>query len=235
MKIIPKSITLIIIFLLVFISLSAINAAEHNITNTTSGGLNRTVTDAGNGDIINLEEGIYTENVTNIIINKNLTIIGKNPQNTIIDAQKFGRIFNITSGNSLILINITLLNGTSSFGGSILNNGTLTLENTIFTKNNVTGSGGAIYSNGTLNIINSNFINNTANSGGAIYSYDNNTLNINNSNFTINKANNLGGAIDSETGPYLILIILISLIIQQQVKEELYTLKIDMDHSKDLI
>lgn len=195
-----KYLAIILLFTIFFISVSSADAAEHNITNTTSGGLNKTVTNSGNGDIINLEEGIYTNNVTNIIINKNLTIAGKNPQNTIIDAGKLGRIFNITFGNSLTLINVTLINGTINNGGSIFNNGTLTITNCIFNKNNATNYGGGIYNSGILNVFSSKFDNNTAYSGGAIYSYENSTMNIYNSNFTNNKVNNVGGAIDSETG-----------------------------------
>ncbi|KZX17124.1 putative outer membrane protein pmp20 precursor [Methanobrevibacter cuticularis] len=109
-------------------------------------------------------------------------------------------MFNITFGNSLTLINITLMNGTSSSGGSIYNNGSLTLNNCVFTNNNVIDYGGAVYSNGTLNVFNSKFDKNTAYSGGAIYCYENTTMNITNSNFTNNKVTYMGGAIDSETG-----------------------------------
>jgi len=77
--------TILLVFFL--FTLSSTCAAEHNITNSTLGGLNTIVVNANNGDIINLDEGIYTNNVTNITINKNLTIQGKNPKTTIIDAK----------------------------------------------------------------------------------------------------------------------------------------------------
>lgn len=185
-----------LIFTLFLITISSASATEHNITNSTTGGLNNTVANiANNGDTINLEEGIYTNNVTNIIINKNLTIQGKNPQTTIIDAQQLGRIFNITAGNTLTIINITLINGNATNGGGIYNSGILTMTNCILTNNN--GSlGGAIYNNNSaMNVEKSNFINNAASSdGGAIFNINGSNAIISNSNFT-NNTSRFGGAI----------------------------------------
>ncbi|KZX16287.1 putative outer membrane protein pmp20 precursor [Methanobrevibacter cuticularis] len=214
-----------IILTLIFIALSSANAAEHNITNTTSGGLNKTVSDANDGDRINLGTGIYTNNVTSIIIDKNLTIVGKNKEATIINAQQLERIFDITSTGSLTLINITLTNGNADNGGTMYNEGgKVAVQNCIFTNNSVRHYGGAIYNDGgttsvigsifnnnnaisgggaiatsydigTIIIDNSTFSNNQGNPGGAIYNTDDNTLTINNSIFTNNIANSEGGAI----------------------------------------
>lgn len=195
---------LILILSLLFllsISLSSVNATTIDITSTDD--LGHTISTANNGDEINLDNGTYTTNVTNIIIDKNLTIQGKNSQNTIIDAEKFGRIFNITPGNTLTLINITLKNGKATLGGAIYNNGgSLTLTNTIFINNNATSQGGAIYNvNGSnLNITNSIFDNNNAAvTGGAIDNYNVTNMTIYNSVFSNNTAP-FGATIATENG-----------------------------------
>ncbi|MGL4670138.1 MAG: hypothetical protein ACRCVG_06045 [Methanobacteriaceae archaeon] len=193
------SIGLSLLFLLV-ISLSVSYAADININNNTEGGLNKTVTDAQNGDVIILEGGTYSDNVTNIVINKNITLMGKNKETIIIDAQKFGRIFNITTGNNLTLIKIVLINGNNNTGGAIYNNGDLTLTSCIIDNSSGT-NGGAIYNNGKMNITNCQFNNNNADWGGAIY-FTSNTLNtdISSSNFTNNSAVTYGGAICYQGG-----------------------------------
>lgn len=177
-----------------FVALSAVNAADINIT--SSDNLGGTVQNASNGDTINLDVGTYSNNVTNIVIDKNLTLKGNgSSNNVIIDAQQLGRVFNVTSGNTLTLINLTLTNGfMAANGGTIFNSGTVTMTNCTFTNNLVNGSnvGGAIYNDGNVNIFTSEFRNNTANNGGAIY--NNGTLQINSSNFTANNSP-FGGAI----------------------------------------
>lgn len=86
-KKLTKILFITIILTMFLITISATSAAEHNITNSTDGGLNRIVTNANSEDTINLAEGIYNNNVTNITIDKNITLIGKNPETTIIDAE----------------------------------------------------------------------------------------------------------------------------------------------------
>lgn len=184
---------------LLLISLSSTSAAEHNITNSTVGGLNKTVAESSDGDWINLENGIYTDNITNIIIDKNLTIKGENRENTILNAQQLGRIFYINPGNTLTLINITIINGYANSGGAIFNNGgKITLTNCNFSDNTANdGSGGAIFNSGpNMEVTNSSFSNNTASrAAGAIF---NNAINITviNSIFNNNVAGIDGGAIE---------------------------------------
>jgi predicted outer membrane repeat protein len=190
-----KLMILTVFVILFFIFLSTTNAVEHDLI--SSDNLGEAITNASDGDTINLDTGTYTNNVTNMSINKNLTINGKDPKTTIIDAQNLGRIFNIQYNGTLTLINITLINGNATDGGAIYNNGgRLTLINCRLTNNQVTeGSvGGAIYNGGNVNISKSEFRNNIANSGGAIF--NNGTLQINNTNFTANNAS-YGGAINT--------------------------------------
>lgn len=151
---------------------------------------------ADNGTIY-IASGTY--NGSDIQISTNMTIIGENQQNTIIDARGHGNIFVITPGEgiSLTLVNLTLQNGDSTIGGAIENEGSdgvLNFTNVTFNNNTATNIGGAIYSIGTLSETNDTFTNNTSiNGGGAIYNYG--SLNETNDTFNNNKITYYGGAV----------------------------------------
>lgn len=166
-KNLSKGVMLTLILILFFLTLSITSAADIHI-NTTNATLSDVVNTADNNDEIYLDTGIYNyshiNNINGIAIAKNLTIIGKSRENTIINAEKIGRIFNLTEGNTLTIINITLTNG------------------------NTLDSGGGIYSQGTLKITNTDFFNNSADRGGAIFNDDAN-FSVNSSTFTNNSAN----------------------------------------------
>ncbi|RBQ23064.1 hypothetical protein ALNOE001_11870 [Candidatus Methanobinarius endosymbioticus] len=172
MKINAKSTSIMILLALLVIlftiSLSSVSAVETNITSGDN--LGQTIENTPNGSIIHLNSGKYRNNVTNITIDKNIIIIGKNKKNTIIDAQNLGRIFNMHSNGTLTLINITLINGLSDNGSAIYNDGgKITLNNLDFINNTATthfsSAGGVIYNTGDdMKIMNTNFINNTLNS-----------------------------------------------------------------------
>lgn len=139
-------------------------------------------------------------NNTNITIDRNMNIIGESQAGTIIDGENLNRIFFIPSGVNVNIYNLTFINGNNTGSGAIQNNGTLTVNNCIFTSNTAgwngtsTNYGGAINNQGTLTVNNSIFNNNDARVGGAIYNSPYATLNVNNSIFT-NNAGKLGGAI----------------------------------------
>ncbi|MCL2156623.1 MAG: right-handed parallel beta-helix repeat-containing protein [Methanobrevibacter sp.] len=193
---IAKKIVFTILLLFLFsIALSNVNAAEINIT--SSDNLGGTIASATAGDIINLDNGTYTNNVTNITINKNLTIQGNgSAKDVIIDAQKLGRIFSINTNNlNLTFINITFINGNITGNGGAIYVGyggtRLTLIDCVF-DNNTAYSGGAVYNSGNnFSVLNCTFTNNTINYieayGGAVYNSGNN-FSVINSTFTNNKA-----------------------------------------------
>ncbi len=84
-------------------------------------------------------------------------------------------------------------------GSAIANtdDGTLIVSNTDFLNNDASLSstaGGTIYTNGTLTVNNCSFIANIAYSGGCVFSYAG-TINIDNSNFINNTARNGGGVL----------------------------------------
>ena len=152
--------------------------------------INDAVGSVVNDGTVYIAQGTYNE--TNIIINKNMSIVGENQQNTIIDAQGQGQIFSITPGVTVVISNLTLTDVSSSSNGAINNNGNLIVNQTTFTNNDAASTGGAISNSNTLTVIDSNFINNGAEIGGAICNF--NVLTVTGSNFINNEAE-MGGAI----------------------------------------
>ena len=150
------------------------------------------VSSATGNTTIKLGEGTYTTTNT-ITFNNGITItIDGNGQ--IIDGNQ-QQVFNITSGSSLVLKNITIKNAKSDKGGAIYNSGTLTITQSTLTNNTAT-EGGAIYNDaGNLTITQSALTGNTGKfGGGAILNYAGN-LTITQSTLTNNKATTDGGAI----------------------------------------
>jgi hypothetical protein len=129
-----------------------------------------------------------TTNGNNVlpVINKgdNLTIVTGNGTSIgdIIDAGKFGRLFDVASGATLTLKNVTLQNGLaagsgdSASGGAVYNRGTLLLNEVTVQNNTAAGfpgssfqkskpggpgqdaAGGGIWSNGSLRVENTSVI-----------------------------------------------------------------------------
>lgn len=150
-------------------------------------------------DNINIAIGTYKEN--NIQINHDLNIIAGDSNQTIIDGENSGTIFNINNSN-VFISDLIFVKGN---GGAISNiNGNLTINNSLLFGNEGK-NGGAINSiannqNVSLIIINSVFYANKAsNNGGGIYtgidSSGFHSLNISNSEFYYNFAGFVGGAI----------------------------------------
>lgn len=154
---------------------------------------------------IYIADGIYKLN-TPFSLSKNLNIIGQSSEKTIIDGSNTSQLFFVKPNNLVFnIFNITLMGGTSYYGGAISNNqSTLNVVNTIFKENsaigvenlvnNYSGAGGAIYNEaGNCNIYNSTFINNYASSslyvyGGALYN-ELGSVTIINSKFINNTVN----------------------------------------------
>ena len=154
---------------------------------------NATGTVTANGTIY-IAKGTYNEN--NITINQNMTIIGENQQNTIINGTQSGySIFIIAQGVNVTISNLTLTQGQSDNGGAIYNDGgTLTVTNSKLTNNTADHHGGAIYNDGgTLTVTNCTLTDNSAAYAGAIANDGNST--VTNSTFIGNTAGGNGGAI----------------------------------------
>ena len=150
--------------------------------------------------VIHLAEGNYS--FTNSSSYSNITFLGKNPNNTILNGDAY----------SLDIVNLTVFKNITLTNLKIINKGNLTANNTIFsnlipsTISYDNSYGGAIYAPSNKNIIIDNclFINNTAKYGGVIYAKGGN-ISISNSIFLNNLATSFGGAIAGESKVKLII------------------------------
>lgn len=83
-------------------------------------------------------------NTGDLEIYDDVEIVGAGATSTAIIAENADRLFNVTPGSSLVLRQVELSGGQSGFGGAILQNGALTIEDSILIGNTASGDGGAI-------------------------------------------------------------------------------------------
>jgi hypothetical protein len=185
--------------LVIVCSLPTINAADEIINDLQ--GINQGIANTGDGNTLFLSSGTYNKvSDLEITINKNLTIQGKGPVDTvIIDGLNSKRMFTIGSDNlNVTFINITFINAsaTSLKGSVIINsykNTNLTIINCSFINNSYIDyakNGAIINNNGNNMFVSScNFINNSliSENGGVIYNNGTNVT-VTNCNFTNNTA-----------------------------------------------
>jgi predicted outer membrane repeat protein len=126
-------------------------------------------------------------------INQSTTIVGSGANLLTVSGNHLYPIFSISSG-TVAISGLAIANGFGANGGAILNNGTLTVSNSIFSGNAASNFGGAIASAGTLTVNDSTFSGNSATGGGALYTQA--QLTVSNSTFSGNSAgSSYGGAI----------------------------------------
>ena len=148
---------------------------------------------AASGDMITIGAGTYSELLT---IDKNLTLQGAGAAHVTINGGGNGSVVTIGSGATVTIDGVTITGGnsTASFyrgGGGIINDGTLTVTNSILSGNSASGYGGGIANFGTLTVANSTLSGNSAYGGAGI---DNDgTLTVTNSTFSGNSADYGGG------------------------------------------
>jgi CSLREA domain-containing protein len=142
-------------------------------------------------------------------VTSNITINGTGAAYTIIQANALPntatyRILEVSPAGNLSLNNLKVQNGrcngsctySPSYGGGILNRGTLTVTGSILSYNYGDSAAG-INNYGTLTVTNSTFSGNVAaGDGGGIYNW-NGTLTVTNSTFSGNSAQNGGGIANS--------------------------------------
>ncbi|HMX24411.1 MAG TPA: Ig-like domain repeat protein [Blastocatellia bacterium] len=157
---------------------------------------------AAAGDTINFSvTGTITLTNGQLDITKNLTIDGPGAAQLTISGDSTSRVFFMTSGNTVLIQDVTIANGNSStLGGGISNNGTLTLNNCTLSTNRATNGGGGVYNQGSLTITNCLLSGNSSptGSGGGIFTIAGLT-NISGSTFTNNSANAGGGLASTST------------------------------------
>ncbi|MBK8821796.1 MAG: S-layer homology domain-containing protein [Anaerolineales bacterium] len=130
-----------------------------------------------------------------------MTITGNGAANTIIQANADPnvvnyRLFAVNLGGNLTLDQLKVQNGRTPFGGGILNSGTLSITNSVFSNNIADNNGGHIHNSGTGTV----FIENTtisgdaairSDAGGAVFN-DGGTVTVTSSTIQDNYTNNAG-------------------------------------------
>jgi hypothetical protein len=137
-----------------------------------------------------------------IAANDNLTIVGNIDTIQRRSNSDAFRLFDVASGASLTLINLTLQNGLTSnapnisnanAGGGILNNGTLSVSGCTLSGNSADGAGGGICNVGSLTLSGCTLSQNSAGQGGAIW--NDGTATVQTSTLSHNSAAGAGGGI----------------------------------------
>ncbi|MBI5304853.1 MAG: hypothetical protein HY868_22145 [Chloroflexi bacterium] len=182
----------------------------HTTTNTCT--LRAAVMQAnalGGTNTINLPAGMFVltiagnglDNVGDLDISSNLTIMGSGVVNTVIDGNQTNRVFRISSNYRVAISGLTIRNGKkydfSAYGGGVYNSGSVILSN-VNLDNNSADAGGGIWSEGELVVSDSQIINNTSwTMGGGIMS--NGSLSLTNTlikqNVVTDTTTGLGGGL----------------------------------------
>ena len=180
---------------------------EKVVTNASgdnsSGSLRQVIADSSPGDVIVFASALSGQTIildgAQITLNKNLTIDASALARGItIDGGGSSRIFEINSGNTVVLHNLTLTGGHSAAGtgggGAILNKGHLTLNDTTLSGNSTANYGGGINNVGGALALNQSTLHRNASTldgGGLIHHAG--TLTVTQSTIAENTARNGGG------------------------------------------
>ncbi|GBC84338.1 hypothetical protein HRbin11_00763 [bacterium HR11] len=161
---------------------------------------------AGDGDTIQITvTGTITLDSTlgELLIDKNLAIVGPGADQLTVSGNNATRVFNISSGKTVQISGLTIANGLTSFdsGGGILNAGTLTMTNCTVSGNIAGGAGGGISNSGTLTMTNCTVSENgTGSGGGGGGIYNDGTLTMKNCTVSGNSAGGGSGGISNNKG-----------------------------------
>ena len=169
------------------------------------GSLRQAIDDASSGDSIVFDAGYTIRLASHLTVDKDLTIFGSSeiggvPLNVTLSGDADGNgtgdvgVMLVNPGLNVNLVILTIANGSSNYGGGIMNYGNLVLDNIGFSNNLAVDSGAAVYNEGNIGIWNNGFGNNSAqNDGGGIYNKG--SITIWDSTFANNSSLIEGGAI----------------------------------------
>ena len=181
------------------------------------------------GATIDIPPGTYTLTISELEINKDPNLVGAGPATTVIQAtaspgEANFRVFNISSGN-VVILGVTIRHGNvTDFGGGVLNSGgkldiitttlsdnraanggaiansigaSLAIRDSTISDNTASINGAGVWNFGELALTNSTVSGNTASTdGGGIYSAGSSAkLTLTNSTITANRAVMAGGGI----------------------------------------
>lgn len=164
---------------------------------------------AGEGDIVLVQSGIYTEQIKftdkNITVASHYLTTGKIEyvQQTIIHGNDKGSVVTFANSNqkeTTLFSGFTITHGNAENGGGIYvtNNAQPRLENLIITQNQATNGGGIAIIRGKPVLSHLMITDNSAADGGGIYVGENNKITIDNSIISNNQVRHYGGGIYSQ-------------------------------------
>jgi len=190
---------------MLFMVLSSLTGHTNTWTVTSkvdggAGSLRQTIINASANDTILFSNTLNNDSIVliygELVINKDIVIIGPSSKLLTLSGNKSSRIFFILSGKKLILQSLSLRGGytLNIHGGAIQNNGTLIIKQCYFYENHCKNSGGAIFNAGKLEIEESTFAFNRADSNGGAIATEYGTATITSSTFSNNKAGVHAGA-----------------------------------------
>ncbi|MCZ7640007.1 MAG: right-handed parallel beta-helix repeat-containing protein [Verrucomicrobia bacterium] len=112
-----------------------------------AGSLRQAISDARSGDAIVFAPGLTgTIKLTSgqLVINKDLKIIGPGAKVVTADAQGLSGVFQIDDRSVVTLVGLTIMGGKAAAGGGIVVFGTLTMRDCVLRNNTAAGYGGGI-------------------------------------------------------------------------------------------
>lgn len=175
--------------------------------------LRNTISSANDGDTIVISNNVSDDGSGAIILDKNITIQGANPQptltmtgasrhfvvndsttikNLVLSGSSNGGGIEVGNGSTLIADSCLFNNNTSGdFGGGIYGDSgsNIIISNSTFSNNEAVSQGGGVYAGGYFTSEANTFVNNNAGDGGAMFLAD--TVTISNNTFS----NNTGVAV----------------------------------------
>jgi CSLREA domain-containing protein len=165
----------------------------------------------GGNESITFAPSLFTHGAATITLNSangplvdndttgTVTIMGPGATKLAVSGGNAVEVFDVASGAAAVLDGLTISHGRATYGGGILNNGTLILENSTLSKNVATAEGGGIYNTGSLTVTQSVLSGNSASDGAAICSsnaYLNQAITVSDSTISGNSApEGIGGGI----------------------------------------
>lgn len=133
-----------------------------------------------------------------------ITIVGAGASTTIIDGNGDNRVFSVGVARAATIREVTIRNGSWTWGAGIENAGTLTLDHVLVSGNAHALVGGGIDNRGNLTVRFSSIVGNTGSSGGGVYNRSGASLTAVASTVASNSADNGGGLLNAGGGTMII-------------------------------
>lgn len=171
-----------------------------NTDDAGAGSLRQAIIDAPDGATIHFDATIAGETIVlttgEIAIAKAITIEGPVPAGMTISGNLSSRVFRVSPDGDVVLRNLSIVNGRSSSGAGVFNEGTVIIDHTLLANNEADADGGGLGIAGIsqqATIVNSTMSGNVARRGGGLFA--NRTVIIRNSTIAENTAGDGGGIV----------------------------------------